>query len=498
MARGPNPVSFLVTTATARLPFSLKLVHGFGAVAFGVKDNGFSVFLLIYYNQVLGMEAGLVSLALALALIIDAVVDPLLGNLSDRTYTRWGRRLPWLYAAPLPLAIAWTVLWSPPLGDAPSFIGLLAIAVVVRLLLSACEVPSTALVPELTSDYDERTTLFRYRYLFGWIGGLTMMLLAYIVFLPDEEMLSVDGYRAFGIAGAALIALSTLLSALGQHRRVARWPAVKPPPFTFARAFTEIREAFSQTPFLILSAGSVAAFISQGTTFAMTNYLALFVWEFGATPLSVFGQEISAFVGYVLILFGSIIVVFFTLGPLHRQFGKAKTARAAAIIALITWSAPYALRLAGLWPDIGTMPSTLLFFAFVFVSNVPAVMVMISASSMVADIVEAFEEKTGRRAEGSFYSGFWFVQKCATGLGIFLAGLIVTAAGMPDNAQPGDVGIAVLDALTIYYIAAMIVLGIVSAFWFGRFPIDRASHNARIAALEASKAQLEPPRRFPR
>ena len=85
------------------LPLRIKLFHGFGAVAFGIKDNGFSVFLLIFYNQVLGMDAALVSLALAMALIIDAFVDPLLGNLSDRTYTRWGRRLPWLYAAPLPL-----------------------------------------------------------------------------------------------------------------------------------------------------------------------------------------------------------------------------------------------------------------------------------------------------------------------------------------------------------------------------------------------------------
>ena len=77
------------------LPQRLKLVHGSGAVAFGVKDSGFSFFLLIYYNQALGMNAGLVSAALLIALLVDAVVDPILGNLSDRTYTRWGRRLPW-------------------------------------------------------------------------------------------------------------------------------------------------------------------------------------------------------------------------------------------------------------------------------------------------------------------------------------------------------------------------------------------------------------------
>lgn len=161
-----------VSGATAGpLPMRVKLTAGFGAVAFGVKDSGFSFFLLIFYNQVLGMDAGLVSMALLIALLVDAVVDPVIGNLSDRTYTRWGRRLPWLYVAPIPLAFAWVLMWSPPAGAPPSFAGLVAIAVTVRVLLSACEVPSVALTPELTADYDERTTLFRYRFLSGWLGA---------------------------------------------------------------------------------------------------------------------------------------------------------------------------------------------------------------------------------------------------------------------------------------------------------------------------------------
>ena len=163
------------------LPTRLRLTQGLGAMAFGVKDNGFSFFLLIFYNQVLGMDAGLVGLALMLALVFDAVLDPLIGYFSDRTYTKWGRRLPWLYIAPWPLAIMWVILWSPPTGEAPSFLGLLGIAVGVRVLLSACEVPQVSLLPEITADYDERTTLFRYRYLMGWGGGILMMVLAYTV-----------------------------------------------------------------------------------------------------------------------------------------------------------------------------------------------------------------------------------------------------------------------------------------------------------------------------
>jgi len=205
--------------AEGPLTLRLRVIHGAGSVAFGVKDNGFSFFLLIFYNQVLGMDAGLVSLALLIALLVDALVDPLLGNLSDRTYTRWGRRLPWLYAAPIPLAIAWAMLWSAPAGEPPSFLGLLGVAIVVRLLLSACEVPSISLVPEITLDYDERTTLFRYRALAAWMGGLAMMILAYTVFMPGAEgLLEAEGYFGFGVFGAVLMAVSVIGSAVGQHR----------------------------------------------------------------------------------------------------------------------------------------------------------------------------------------------------------------------------------------------------------------------------------------
>ncbi|NNC51447.1 MAG: sugar transporter, partial [Erythrobacter sp.] len=271
---------------TGPLPQRLKIIHGFGAVAFGVKDSGFSFFLLLYYSQVLGMDAGTVSLALLLALLFDAVIDPILGNLSDRTYSRWGRRLPWLYSAPIPLAIAWVLLWSPPTSVVPSFGELLTIAIVVRVLLSACEVPSVSLVPEMTADYDDRTTLFRYRFLSGWIGGLVMMVLAYLVFMPGPDgLLQPEGYASFGIFGAVLIVISVIGSAAGQHHIIARLPREKPPPFSVRVAFQEIIQAFSERSFLIFAAGGLAAYVSQGMTFSITNYLNLFVWKLKQTEL---------------------------------------------------------------------------------------------------------------------------------------------------------------------------------------------------------------------
>ncbi|WP_209348403.1 MFS transporter [Pontixanthobacter sp. CEM42] len=456
------------------LPQRIKLFHGFGAVAFGIKDNGFSVFLLIFYNQVLGMDAALVSLALALALIIDAFIDPLLGNLSDRTYTRWGRRLPWLYAAPLPLAIAWVVMWQPPIGGEPTFFGLLGLAVVVRLLLSACEVPSTSLVPELTSDYDERTTLFRYRFLSGWTGGLIMLFLAYQVFLAGR-LLEPEGYAIYGYFGAAVIFISVIGSALGQHSRVARLPKDKPPPFKLRVAFSEIIQALSERSFLILAGGALGAYVSQGMTFALSNYLYLYIWQFS--------EAVFAF--YPIVLFLSVVLTFITLGPAHKKWGKPKVAAVATLISMVIYLIPYGFYWAGLWPEIGSTMSSALVLGFLLLSNTFGVMVMISASSMVAEIVEAFEERTERRAEGSFYSGYWFIQKCATGIGIFLTGLIVAIAGLPEQAVPGEVAEPVIDSMILQYCIAIVVLGVVSAWFMNRFPIDRAEHEARVAALAA-------------
>ncbi|MGB3710880.1 MAG: MFS transporter [Erythrobacter sp.] len=455
------------------IPQRLKLVHGSGAIAFGVKDSGFSFFLLPYYNLVLGVEAGTVALALATALLIDAFVDPLIGHLSDRTYTRWGRRLPWLYLAPIPLAFVWTLLWSPPVTGTPGFTEIVALAVGVRLLLSACEVPSVSLVPEITDDYDERTTLFRYRFLSGWIGGLLMMVMAFTVFLPTPaDQLQQDGYAAYGVFGAVIIAFSVIGSAAGQHRIIARRPALKPPPFSLKGAFAEIADAFKERAFLIFAAGGLAAYISQGMTFSITQYVNNYIWQFGERGFQL----------YPAVLFASVILMFLIVGPLHKHFGKPRSAAGGVIVAFVFYFAPYAFLLAGMWPEPGTTLSTALVLFLLVFANTAGVVGIISATSMVAEIVEAFEERTGKRAEGTFYSGNWLVQKCATGGGILLTGLIVQSLGIEQGTPQDEVSQDVVLQLALLYMLVSAVLVVVAAYFLARFPITRAQHEARVAA----------------
>ena len=142
--------------AMVRLSLQTRLAYGFGAVAYGVNNNGLDYFLLIFYSQVLGVDAPLVGLALLLALVFDSLSDPLVGYLSDNTHSRWGRRHPWMYAAALPVAAAYFMLWAPPaeLSGNELFPYLFGMTIVVRTLITLYEVPASALIAELTDEYD--------------------------------------------------------------------------------------------------------------------------------------------------------------------------------------------------------------------------------------------------------------------------------------------------------------------------------------------------------
>lgn len=466
---------------SAPLPLRLKVFHGFGSVAYGVKDNGFSTFLLIFYSQVVGLDAWLVSVALMCALIADAFVDPLIGHFSDRTYSRWGRRLPWLYLAPIPLAASWMLLWSPPADHSYIFVYLVAVAILVRTLVSCCEVPSQALVAELSRDYDERTALTRYRFLFGWLGGLLLFFLANTVFLRADSghavgQLNPEGYWLYGLCGAVIMALSVLVSAAGQHRRIAHLPAVKPAPTSVRHALGEIYESLRHPAALILLAAAFVGITGNQLSFTISNFLYLYVWEFDETGFALLP----------LLLVVSVTAAFLLAQPLNRRFGKRKTAIVCALVGAVFWLTPFQLRLAGLWPEPGTSLSTGLLIAFILGANVNSVIVTICAQSMLADVVEASQVQTGRRTEGVFTAGWMFVQKCGTAIGIGVTGLLVSLSGLPAKAIPGQVPAAVIDRLTIAYslIAGLIV--IVSVLIFARFPITREDHAARIAALDAA------------
>ena len=204
-----------------------RLSYGFGAVANGVKNAAFSTYLLLFYNQVLGVPASIVSTAIALTLLVDAVADPFIGRWSDMTRSRIGRRHPFILGSALPTAVFFILAWFPPAGltDIQMGVWVFAIAALTRTSISAFEISSSAMNPELTDDYAERTKLFGLRYWFGYVGtfGFTAFSLAvFFVATPEyaRGQLNPEGYVKFAWLGGALIFAAILVCGFGTLSRV--------------------------------------------------------------------------------------------------------------------------------------------------------------------------------------------------------------------------------------------------------------------------------------
>lgn len=467
-----------------RVPLATKLAYGVGAIAYGIKDNGYSVFLLLFYNQVVGLPADTVGTIIGLALIVDAFVDPLIGHFSDRTHTKWGRRHPWLYASALPIALSWMMLWRPPEGAPQMVLGyLLVAAIVTRAAIATNEVPSLAMAPELTRDYHERTLVLRYRYLFGWAGGLAMLMAAYGYFLkPPHGALSgplaVKGFAAFGLAGAIVMAVTVLISAIGTHKRLAHPPQRRIESKNLKETLSDIRETLSNRAFLLLMLAGLFGYTNQGVGFAMSNYNLTFVWQFSPAQLLL----------YSVGLFLGCVVIFFLVGPIAHLLGKKAAAAVLTLLGSLINMAPYLLRWAGQFPAPGSPDLLPLFLAFVTTGTALGIGAMIVGASMMSDVVEASEERTGRREEGLFFAGALFMQKCSGGLGIFFAGLILAAAQFPAGARPGTVPVPIIDNLTLLFAAVTIALATLAAIAFLYFPFGRAEHEARLAKLAVAEA----------
>lgn len=473
-----------------RLSLSTKLYYGFGSVAFGIKDNGFSYLLLLFYNQVVGLPAVQVGLALMIALLFDALIDPVIGHVSDNLHSRWGRRHPFMYAAALPLALSYGALWDPPHWSPQAlFYYLLGMAIMIRTFVSFYEVPSSALSAEFTNDYDERSSLLSYRYFFGWIGGLAISVFAFAFLLKPDAVHAVGqlnpaGYVRYGLLAAAIMFVSILVSAGGTHRHI---KSLRLPPakrnLTLRQTLGEIRETLSNRSFLFLLSASVMTAMATGLAASLNNYFNTYFWQFSA-------EQISMLVAGVFI---SAFVALFAAPLLSRRLGKRTTVIAMIVISLTVLIGPMIARLLGLMPPNGS-PALL---AIVFVTSVVGVsfgiVAQVTFSSMIADVVEVAELDTGRRSEGLFFASSAFVQKAVSGFGILTAALVIDAVGLKTGADPRMVPPEVVRNLALVYTCGLLGLYACAVTLIFGYKITRISHNDTLAQLAANAEQAVHP-----
>lgn len=469
-----------------------KLAYGFGSIAFGVKDNGFTVLLMIFYNQALGLPAKSVGLAVMIALFVDAIADPLVGNWSDNLRSRFGRRHPFMYFAAVPVAVSYFFLWNPPSGlnESELFAYLLAITILIRLCITLYEIPSSALVVDLAEDYNERTSFLSFRFFFGWIGGLSMGIAAFSLFLrpsPQDPsgQLNLQGYSNYGLTASILMLTAILVSALGTRRHIPTFR--KPPPrraFDLARTIRELRETLGHGPFLILIGSGLFSYASSGIAAAILTYFRIYFWDLS-------GDQIS----FLMIgNFASVVVALFLAPKLGTMLGKKRAVILLSLAGMFIAPIPYVGRVLDVLPANGEAALYWILFGTSFINTVIVMSTGILGSSMMADVVEDSATRTGRHSAGLFFSANAFILKCVSGVGVFGAGLILDAVGFPQGAKQGSVPQDVLIRLAIFEPAVIFGLSLIALLFVINFPISQAVHEENLRKLKAAEAAspLEP------
>ncbi len=454
-----------------------------------MKDNAFRYLLLIYANQVLGLPGYQASIALAVAMLWDAVSDLLIGHWSDKTNSRHGRRHPFMYAALPILPAAFYGLFNPyiELNEANTFAYVLVMAILIRTGATLFEVPSTSLLPELESHYDRRNKWLALRHVFGWYGGNLLHTVNFLFWVGAYGVAVQTGYSIYAGAGATLIALVIAASALGTHKAAAALPRPTE-PIRMAEVTREIRQIFQSLGnrnFAALFFYGLVAGIGAGLSAALYLYNTTYFFGFS-------GEQIAA-VGVAVLVAPAI--AYWAAPFLGGRFGKRRGAIVGILITVCLYPVPFVLLLLGWWPALGSWPSLSIFAAFTTLEVGCVIVGGVLLDSMMADVVEDSEIATNRRSEGLFYAARAFAAKAVSAGGILGAGAIVSLVGLD--------GIESVEAMTrelrvdlaSMFLPAFCGLNLFALYVLSRYRITRAGHEANLAELaERGRAAANPGR----
>jgi GPH family glycoside/pentoside/hexuronide:cation symporter len=436
-----------------RLSFFKKCVWSFGSVADQFMTNGINSLAMPIYCISLGLDVRLLGLALAIPRFLDAVADPLMGNVSDNSRSRWGRRRPFIFAGGILCAIFFILLWCPPTA-APSkwlFAYFLGISIFYYLAYTVFSVPRNALGYELASDRRDRINLFAVNAVFAGATGLAIPWLYKLAFNPvfaGQEKNELLGARWVAIICGLLILASALPSVFLLSEKAAFKKQEKTP---FFEAF---RHAIGHRAFQCLTAIVFLVLLSVLLVGPLNLYIAIYYICGG-------DKETGAFWG-----------------------GLAGTAQALSGIA----AAPLIAKLAGRYSKIQVLSGGIIIAILGFVSTWwlydpahpwlqmgPGCLIQIGLGcvwvlngAMIADICDDDEKKTGLRREGIFGAVFAFITKIAGSGVTLLAGFVLVGAGFVDAAH---VTAATLWNLRVLYILIPTILLLIALLFIRKYPL---------------------------
>jgi Na+/melibiose symporter-like transporter len=456
-----------------KLKLYTKIAYGIGQLGEGFKNSSFETFLFFYYNQVLGLSGTLAGLATAIALVFDAVIDPMIGSFSDAHKGKWGRRHPFMYAAALPFGISFYFLFVPPagLGETGLFVWLTLTAIAVRSTMALYLVPHNALGAELTADYHERTGIVGYRTLFGVLGGLVTFTVGLGYFMratPEYTtgQLNPLAYPHYALFFACASTFVVLVCAVGTHSRIRYLvePLHKHAAFSMKRLARELRDALASPSFRSLFVGVLVFFVMRGIQVELGLHVSTHFWELKTQQILIVGV-----IGVLGIVIG---VPFWALAS--RRLDKKPTFLWGTLIFAIFAMLPVLLKLLGWWPAKEQTGLYLgLLSACGFLAAFGGGAGLVAAGSMMADLVDEHEFDTGRRQEGIFFGAIAFSGKASSGLGHLIAGVAIDLIHFPEKAVPGEVAPEIVHHLGILYGPGIFLLGMVAFIFLVRYSLTR-------------------------
>ena len=445
-----------------KLPVSTKLAFGVGDLGPAILGavNGF--FLNAFLLQVAKLPPIWVGSIFLIVKLWDGVNDPIVGALTDRTNTRWGRRRPWLLFGAFPLGLAFFLHWIvPPLGDAGKFWYYLVVAVLLDTALTAVLVPYTALTPELSSDYDERTSLNMYRFSFSIIGGMVAaaLHLQIVNAFPADPRLG--NMVSAGIWSFFLVVPSLITFAFTRETQFRPDIEEKGPGF-----FEGLKIAFSNRAFICVTLIYLLSWLC--IQFVQNNlflYVQFWTGPEGANLFSVLliGVQVSAFI-FILIW-----------ARVSQRLGKQNV----YYVGMTFW---ILVEVALFFVPRG---SVLPLFVLGPLAGAGLAIGYLIPWSMLPDVIELDELETGQRREGIFYGFFVFLQKLGISLGVAFSNFALGAAGF--NADLPQQPEAVLTTLRLFISLAPAVVLLISFIPVYLYPITKTRHAEIQAQLKSRR-----------
>ena len=465
-----------------KLPIKTKLYWGVGQVGEGVKNIAFNAFLLFYYNQILGVSASLTSVALGIAILFDAVSDPVAGSISDRFDSRWGRRHPFMVASAVPLALTLFLLFSPPAGMSEMFyfVWVMVFAIAVRTVLTLYQIPHLALGAEMAKDYVDRSSIFSFGLLFGAVGAYAfyfIMLSTYFASTPDlpHGLYNTGGYTFMAGWAAAIALLAILLCAWGTRSEIPFLSKSAPArtPFGPTRLFGELKVAFSSPSYRSIFLGLMLGTVVVAIEAVFQPFMGVHFWELQTEELR--WIPIAVLAGIPV---GTMIAA-----PLTRVFDKKWCLIGPAAISIVIANVLIVLRLLELLPPNGDPVILKLILLTSFSGAVTAPVIFITINSMFADIADELEVTTGERQEGVIYAARAFAGKAANAAGTVFGGLALDLIAFPKQAPPGTVSPDVIFNLGLVQGPVTSIFTFCGLLLYMRYRLTRERHAEITAVL---------------